>query len=380
MTDNSFFDESLDQSEVKSTIVIAYFRAWSRIMIGALKRDAARANSPLAYIDLFCGPGRYTDGTISTPLRVLQMAIHDSELRERLVTIFNDKDEESTMSLKAQISGLPGVTSLRHQPSVVAHEVGSDIASLFEAMRLVPTLFFVDPWGYKGLSLRLVNSIIKDWGCDCIFFFNYNRINMGLSNNAVRDHMDALFGTRRADNLRYKLSKLAPDARELTIVEELCRALQDHEANFVLPFRFRDAPGSRTSHHLIFVSKAFKGYELMKDIMAKQSSDSEQGVSNFEYNPAAALSAEQQPLLFQLSRPLDDLQKMLLDQFAGRTMSMVELYVAHNVGTPYTKSNYKKALLRLEEAGEIETTAHRAGTFADHVEVTFPNHQEDEHG
>src|SRR5574341_704918 len=26
----------------------------------------------------------------------------------------------------------------------------------FEEMHLVPTLFFIDPWGYKGLSLRLI--------------------------------------------------------------------------------------------------------------------------------------------------------------------------------------------------------------------------------
>ena len=380
MTDNKFFDESRQQSKVKSAIVIAYFRAWSRIMIATLKRDPRRHNSRIAYIDLFCGPGRYTDGTTSTPLQVLDIAIGDADLRECLVTIFNDQDERNTNSLKEQISALQGIQSLRHAPSVATHEVGSNIADIFEDVKLVPTLFFVDPWGYKGLSLRLVNSIIKDWGCDCIFFFNYNRINMGLTNDAVRDHMDALFGKDRADHLRQKLSQSTPDRREVTIVEDLCQALQDYEGKYVLPFRFRDDPGSRTSHHLIFVSKAFKGYEIMKDIMAKQSSEYEQGVSNFEYNPAAALSAEQQPLLFELSRPLDDLEQMLLDQFAGRTLRMVDIYASHNVGTPYTKSNYKKVLLRLQTAGRIIATAHRPGTFADHVEVTFPNSQEDHDG
>ncbi len=57
---------------------------------------------------------------------------------------------------------------------------------MFEQMNLVPTFFFVDPWGYKGLSLRLINSVLKNWGCDCIFFFNYTRINMGLENELVK--------------------------------------------------------------------------------------------------------------------------------------------------------------------------------------------------
>lgn len=29
-------------------------------------------------------------------------------------------------------------------------------------------------------------------GCDRIVFFDYNRINMGLGNEAVKEHMDAL--------------------------------------------------------------------------------------------------------------------------------------------------------------------------------------------
>ena len=63
---------------------------------------------------------------------------------------------------------------------------------------------------------------------------------------------------------------------------------------FVLPFRFRNDRGNRTSHHLIFVSKHVKGYTIMKDIMAKESSKREQGVPSFEYSPAD----EKYPLLF----------------------------------------------------------------------------------
>jgi hypothetical protein len=85
---------------------------------------------------------------------------------------------------------------------------------------------------------------------------------------------------------------------------------------YVLPFRFKDEHGSRTTHHLIFVSKGFKGYEIMKEIMVKESSDADQGVASFGYNPMDVRGAAQQQLLFQLSRPLDDLGDMLLKEFA----------------------------------------------------------------
>jgi len=146
-----------------------------------------RGGKKIAYVDLFAGPGRYRDGTKSTPLMVLEQALNDPDMREMLVTLFNDKDEDSSNSLQRAIEELPGIDKLKYKPNVMNKEVGSEMVKLFAQMRLVPTLFFVDPWGYKGLSLQLVNAVVKDWACECIFFFNYNRINMGLNNEFVED-------------------------------------------------------------------------------------------------------------------------------------------------------------------------------------------------
>jgi three-Cys-motif partner protein len=365
---NGFFEESSEQSRVKSALVAKYFDAWAKVMMGAQNRfDRERK---IAYIDLFAGPGRYKDGTTSTPLLVLKKAIQHSDLRNRLVTIFNDKDEKNSTSLEKSIKLLPGIKTLRYEPIIYNQEVGNEIVKMFEQMTLIPTLFFVDPWGYKGLSLRLVNSVLKDWGCDCLFFFNYNRISMGISNHMVQEHMVALFGKERAIALREKCYGLRPWERELVIVEELCAALRELGPEYVLPFRFKNDRGTRTSHHLIFVSKGFKGYEIMKEIMASESSSQEQGVASFEYNPIDA--RVRQPFLFQLSRPLDDLGEMLLKTYSGRSLSMYEVYKQHNVGYAYIKKNYKEMLMRLESEGKIKAGPHRQGTFGDNVIVRFP--------
>ena len=113
MTTESFFEESKEQSEVKSAIVTEYFDVWSSIMLSTQNRSPKHQNKKIAYIDLFAGPGRYSDGTISTPLLVLKKAIQDNELRQRLVTIFNDKDESSTNSLSKAIKELPGIETLQ---------------------------------------------------------------------------------------------------------------------------------------------------------------------------------------------------------------------------------------------------------------------------
>ena len=106
----------------------------------------------------------------------------------------------------------------------------------------------------------------------------------------------------------------------------------------------------------------------MKDIMAKKSSDTQQGVATFEYNPVDA----QQPFLFEFSRPLDDLGGMLLQEFAGQQLKMSDIYKRHNVNRPYTKKNYKRVLGQLEDQGKITASKHRPGTFGDDVRVNFP--------
>ena len=162
MANQSFFDESREQSLVKSTIVAKYFWAWAKVIIGAQKKRSTQSANRIAYIDLFAGPGRYKDGAMSTPLRVLEKAIQEPDFCERLVVILNDKDESNTRSLEQEINHLPGIHLLKHQPQVYNEEVGDQIIKVFMGKRLVPTLFFVDPWGHKGLSLALINSVLKD--------------------------------------------------------------------------------------------------------------------------------------------------------------------------------------------------------------------------
>jgi three-Cys-motif partner protein len=181
-----------------------------------------------------------------------------------LVAVFNDKDSDNTQSLQTSIESLAGIADLKNPPRIYNNEIGTEIVKSFEDAKLVPTLCFVDPWGYKGLSLRLINAVLKDWACECVFFFNYNRINMGLGNKLVLEHMQALFDEERTAILAENLKNLTPDEREATIVEEICNALKDAAQGnrYVLPFGFKDEHGNRTRHHLIFVSKNFKGYEV----------------------------------------------------------------------------------------------------------------------
>jgi hypothetical protein len=165
---------------------------------------------------------------------------------------------------------------------------------------------------------------------------------------------------------------LTPEFREAAILEELANEIRGLGGKFVLPFTFRNAAGTRTSHKLIFVSKNFKGYEIMKDIMAKESSTNDEGVPSFMYSPADA----SMPLLLSLAQPLSKLRQNLLSVFTGRQLCLDDIYRQHSVDTPYVRKNYRDMLLALEDEGMISVRStkgkRRGRTFPEHVLITFP--------
>ena len=174
MQDNSFFYQSKEQSQVKTRIVEKYFWAWAKVIISAVKK---RRKDKIGYVDLFAGRGRYEDGTDSTPLLVLKKASENDDIRNMLVSVFNDINPEYVQDLRDAIDSSPEVGMLKWEPRVINTEVNEELAKVFESMKTIPTLFFVDPFGYKGVSIQLISSFLRNWGCDCIFFFNYNSIN-----------------------------------------------------------------------------------------------------------------------------------------------------------------------------------------------------------
>ena len=293
-----------------------------------------------------------------------------------LVSHFNDVERNNTTTLAQEINRLPNIGRLKYQPVISCGEVDDEAERYFNQIRLIPTFSFIDPFGYKGLSLKIVKGVIKDWGCDCVFFFNYNRINAGITNDCVAPHINALFSEARANELRSTLPGLRPYLREAAIMEALVSEIRDLGGKFVLPFTFKNATGSRTTHKLIFVSKNFKGYEIMKDIMAKESSTEDEGVPSFTCSPADVSMLLQFSLFEPIFQPMSQLRESLLNSFAGREIIFDEIYKVHSVDKPYIRKNYRKAIIKLEEDGVVSAYSsrgkRRGRTYPSHVFIKFP--------
>lgn len=340
--DQEFFDEPLEQSKIKGNIATEYFPAWANII---LKSRAKK----VGFVDLYSGPGRYKDGTDSTPLSLLKKVIESEKLSNSLCCLFNDKTKSFIQELKENVGSITKADTLYYSPRFLNSEVSDDIVSKLFDFSNFPTIFFLDPWGYKGLSLKLIKFAVEPWGSECLFFFNYNRINPAITNPSVRESMTAIFGDKRYMHLEKLVGNMSPYEREVTIMNALCEALQGMGGQYVLPFCFKDAAKDKTSHYLVFAGKHARGYQLMKEIMCKYSEKDEDGVPSFTFDPKPQVQLE-----FTFNRPLRELKESLIQDFSGQHIKFEKLHAVHHVKTRFVWNNYRKALLELEEEGIVK--------------------------
>lgn len=370
MLEDKFFTKPKPQSQLKTRIVSEYFAVWANVMEGHLKKERNRKKN-LGYIDLYAGPGVYENDCKSTPITILEYAITVPYLCENLVTFFNDKNPKFCESLKLQVSSIPGIETLRHKPEFRSMEVGEHLSTLFSQKKLPPTLSFIDPWGYKGLSLTLIKALTKDWGCDCIFFFNYRRINMDIGKHTSIVHLEQLFGHDKFVALKAKISKLLPAEREEEIVGQLIAGVEESCKVKALSFKFFGDDSARTSHYVVFVSKAPLGSRIMKRVMAKFSMEPMTRIPSLSFAPK-----QQFDLFNTQNADVDDLANQLADNFAGTAKTVGEIYDRHHHGTPFLENHYKEALMRLEADTiitiEPPATERRKNTLKDDAIVYFP--------
>jgi three-Cys-motif partner protein len=368
MATTDFFTDQSPQSRTKATIVSKYFDGWSNV-VGPV---AKKRGETIQYVDLFAGPGSYADGTESTPLLVLRMAIAKPKIHDLLVCRFNDADPETAGRLEQAVNALPGIELLRHRPVVSHTPVDEGVAELFEQARLPATLTFIDPYGYKGLSMRLIQAALKGWGCDCVFFFNFNRVNAAIDKDDVEEHISRLFDTADAKTLRLELRGMGPQEREARVMEVLVEAIKRKHGKHVLYYSFLNDAASRTSHHLVFATKHGLGCKIMKALMAKESTWTEGGLPSFGFSP----KPQEKTLFDALDDPVAELEEMLLGTFAGQQLTVGQIYEQHGLNRRFMPPDYKQALKRLEAAGRVEATPPAAErtreTMADRVLIRFP--------
>jgi len=194
----------------------------------------------------------------------------------------------------------------------------------------------------------MIAAALEGFGNDCLFFFNYRRVNMKLSFPLMDESINGFFSAELAADLRRKIATLRPREREDAVLNAIREAVRE-AGGIPVVFRFKSCEGGGTSHHLVFASKEPKGANIMKRIMNKCSSQVFDGVGSFEFDPKVPDSSN-----LPLFSPITDLGDRLLELFAGQTLTFDELIQKEAAETRFTDTNYRDAALQLETEFRIE--------------------------
>jgi hypothetical protein len=114
------------------------------------------------------------------------------------------------------------------------------------------------------------------------------------------------------------------------------------------------------------------GISTTRTRASKESTRFDDDVPSLEHNPAA------NPAQGVLFSPLDQLQQDLVVTFAGKAgLTAEQIYHEHHNGRPYVLKNYRQALLRLEESGDVvieppRSVRRQSDTIPVSARISFP--------
>lgn len=354
-----------EKSRIKTLIVTEFFKAYFPIIDAAFKKD-------IWYIDLFCGPGRYEDGNPSTPLVLLDVVeqFKGDKVRQSLKIVFNDHDPKLIAALQKNISTHPVIPKLKYAPQILnlkASEV--DLSAYTRGNN--PIFSFVDPWGYKDVSIKQVWSLVKNIGSDCVLFFNSDRILQDINKPSSEADFQQIFGDMfwqaKANQTNPNMSQRKKAEEFLSLFSQnLYQTVKQETGNkwrvFVLPFYVEADDKEKTSHFIVFISKHHKAIQEMRKVMIKYGnstsaslgydSKDELQISLLNRNDDAFYSItgmmksvfSQYPECYSRKFTIDTLSEFL-DRFA--------MFTSYRV-LPYSAQELKAVIEKLYQQGHVK--------------------------
>lgn len=345
MSDSSKYwnDPPSKHTLVKSEIICKYFPVWANIV--------GKINQQITYLDLFTGRGEHKSGDLSTALKVIKEASRNELLKNSLQIILNDKLEKNVENLKEVITRY-GFGKKFRKPIIIANsEVNALTPEALNRIKLGSTFCFIDPYGYKGLTFDLIKSVTLDWGCDCVLFFDSSGINRNFGIKKCQKDIIQILGESSLEKISNGIHGRF-DKRENAILAEFRNRCIDKGIRYFLPLQFNFYKSEGISHHLVFLSKHYRGFGIMKDIMAGYS-QTVNGIPKYVYIEGREKYSNDITLDLD-GGPMSELKKLIISDFGGHKLMVKDIVESYHVkGLLYPKKSIKDALLRLEHEEKL---------------------------
>ncbi len=359
MSTENFFNNQTPSSKIKAKIISEYFPQYCKIIL-------SKPQYKIGYVDLFAGPGVYNDGNLSTPILIAKNCAKDQLLRESVWFIFNDNKHCATLA--ENFNKHLSEVNFKFKPEFKSKTVGEDegINTFLRrkyvdsnGKNIMPTVLFIDPFGYKGVNTNNLAEFLKQWGNEIFLFLNTKKINWATQIGKFDDLMNELFPTSinkiRADR-KYKLTVTE---RLNLIIENLAQEYRNVLGSdiFYTAFRFQEEDSEATSHYVIHFTKSTRGYDLIKQVYDEFDNVGATLENDGTYTFDAKKLDTENNLLFDTDDlNIENLYSMILEKYSGSTITAYDLYEEFQPKNRYSRRHYTLALRKLTADNKVIST------------------------
>ncbi|MCH7534917.1 MAG: three-Cys-motif partner protein TcmP [Bacteroidetes bacterium] len=352
--ENQFYESQTPSSLIKAKIVAEYFPKYCRILLKTTQPE-------IRYLDLFAGPGKYDDGSHSTPLLLSKTCADDASLSQKVHLFFNDKKYSD--ELKTNFNECFPKGTFAFEPKFGDKTVGKNdkikdyLSRQDSGENPHPTLLFFDPWGYKGIDTLVLAKFLSNWGNEIFLFVNIKRIHAAIENDKFDDLMKSLFPTTIDEIKNDRKYKTTVYDRLTLIMDNLASEFQKalNGTLYHCAFKFQEEDSVATSHFIIHFTKHPKGYELVKQIYYGYDNIGATLERDGVYTFDAKRMLEPNDSSFDFGdQNIKDLSAQISEKYKGRSINARQLFDEHQTTTQYCGTHYVRTLRYMEEKNLLE--------------------------
>lgn len=344
----------------KHAILRRYLQAWLPIL-------GRTPFSDIVYLDAFAGPGTYDGGEDGSPLIALK-AWKAQTAVPRAVTHFHfvELDRKRAVHLRALIESEIGAPGGKLRWAVHNGTFEACYPTIKQSLpQRSPIFAFIDPFGWTGLPMSIVQDILGRPSSEVMVNFIYEEINRFLDHPDQVANFDDLFGTSEWREIVSQSGRSRNDALRSLYGRQLTSSAR---ARYVRSFEMRNRSNA-TDYHLFFATGHPLGLKKMKEAMWKVD---EGGAFSFS-------DATDQNQLVLLGHEPDEagLERLLMSRFSGQVVSIEQVEEFVLAETAFRETHFKPVLKKLEGGEPAGLSIHsakpgrRKGTFPSGTLVRF---------
>lgn len=382
-----FFERQLEHSKAKLALLKNYALVWMRkVTLGTPERRCL-------IIDTFAGAGYYEDGSEGSPILLIKEAMNFAEQSKcfktskfnNITLIFSEKNKETFIKLKENIENLINQKIVSEKFNVLNKYNNIEIAITNDSFEnfvnnllakidnIIPTLMFIDPFGYKNISLDIISKLIQQYdNCELLINFMYEEFNRFLfkeDNKNFVETQKGFYGNNLSEiQEKIKNSCSTPKERREIIISGYKENLKNAGADYILDFDIEK--NNKVKMTMVFCTRNLYGFDVMKENMFKTCKN-----TDFEYHttsPQLSLFSD-----CDEDKIVSELAGYIYNKFSGKKVMTTRIkdYCMKHQYIP--SSFYKKALKLLEKSdkiisvNKINEEKRRKGTFPDDCFVIF---------